>query len=271
MLTPGPAAAAATADGEVEGADTNDELRVTLAWTDPPAMLPSAGPTLVNDLDLQVLLVKDDDDTADASLPLTLEGNSWAPRDRRNNIERVVVRAATRTRRRVDGDTTEKSGAHGSGSDDKIVIARKPRQYKVVITGHSVRWVPADDPRGQPYSLVATGPGLVRCGSTTAQVQVEQQQRDETENDDQGGEVEGEVNEDDGEAPPVSIAPRPRPGSYIKPSPSPSASPASAAAPPGGDASSSTRAPHAEAEAPQPADRSPRQCRWWEYVNPNCW
>ena len=36
----------------VDGGD--GELRVTLVWTDPPASLPSAGPALVNDLDLEV-------------------------------------------------------------------------------------------------------------------------------------------------------------------------------------------------------------------------
>ena len=35
--------------------DAADELRVTLVWTDPPASLPSAGPALVNDLDLVVV------------------------------------------------------------------------------------------------------------------------------------------------------------------------------------------------------------------------
>ena len=37
----------------VDGGD--GELRVTLVWTDPPASLPSAGRTLVNDLDLVVV------------------------------------------------------------------------------------------------------------------------------------------------------------------------------------------------------------------------
>ena len=111
------------------------ELRVTLAWTDPPAALPSAGPTLVNDLDLEIERV-----VVDVDVGRHAAGFDWArggggfgegaPRDGRNNVEKVATRV------------------------------RSPATYVVRVIGHAVRWTPADAPRGQPYAFVATAPGL---------------------------------------------------------------------------------------------------------------
>jgi len=65
-------------DAEWTAIPDDAELRVTLVWTDPPASLPSAGPALVNDLDLTVERV--DGDTA-----------VFGGGDGLNNAERVTV------------------------------------------------------------------------------------------------------------------------------------------------------------------------------------
>jgi hypothetical protein len=110
LLAPSPAAAFASS---LQTAP--EELRVTLAWHDPPALLFTAGSRLVNDLDLRV--------TAAADAP-----DDGAPPNRLDNVERRVVRSPGRA-------------------------------YVVEVHGFSVPW-PADDTGGQPYALVATGPGL---------------------------------------------------------------------------------------------------------------
>ena len=108
--------------------DADDELRVTLVWTDPPASLPSAGRTLVNDLDLVVV---------------NGDGVAWGGGDRSNNVERVTVPLT------IDGT----QGGDGAASFVARVVAR------------DVRWVPGGE-SGQPYALVATAPGLTGgpCG-----------------------------------------------------------------------------------------------------------
>lgn len=287
--------------------DDDDELRVTLVWTDPPAMLPSAGPALVNDLDLEVLEVEEEEEEEEPLL--SLESNSWAPRDRRNNVERVVIRGATR-----DG------GGGAGGGRGRVAV--DPRRYRVVVTGHSVRWVPADDPRGQPYSLVATGPGLVRCGSPAAQVQVEQQQQRRGQDEKMKERGEQETSSSSPSAPPTTRYTKPtNPSSQPTSPPSSSASPSDAAtssspgsssaptgpgtvaeeeqqvtppiqlapgepdsgsaAPtsPGAPSTPSASEPYTSPSYPRPAPavveapRGPikRQCRWWEYLNPDCW
>ncbi|ACO66180.1 ATP-binding cassette superfamily [Micromonas commoda] len=109
--------------------DADDELRVTLVWTDPPASLPSAGRTLVNDLDLVVV---------------NGDGVAWGGGDRSNNVERVTVPLT------IDGT----QGGDGAASFVARVVAR------------DVRWVPGGE-SGQPYALVATAPGLTGgpCGA----------------------------------------------------------------------------------------------------------
>ena len=111
----------------VDGGD--GELRVTLVWTDPPASLPSAGPALVNDLDLEVERV---DVSGDGSVSGGGDGS--------NNAERVTVGLGR--------------GGDGAASFVARVVAR------------DVRWVPGGE-SGQPYALVATAPGLTGgpCGA----------------------------------------------------------------------------------------------------------
>ena len=101
------------------------ELRVTLAWHDPPALLSAAGPKLVNDLDLRVRVLKPD--TAGRAPVATAARDTTLP-NRLDNVERRVLSAPERA-------------------------------YLVEVEGHAVPW-PADDAGGQPYALVATGPGM---------------------------------------------------------------------------------------------------------------
>ncbi len=105
-------------------AGSGAELRVTLAWHDPPALL-STGPKLVNDLDLRLTLLAPDG--ADAAADGRLDAAAAAP-NRVDNVERRVVRAPGRA-------------------------------YLAEVAGASVPW-PAPDMDGQPFALVATGPGL---------------------------------------------------------------------------------------------------------------
>ena len=141
------------------------ELRATLAWTDPPPALPlpPGASALVNDLDLEIVPLAradpadsdsesgDGDSNTDADpwagwgedhsdAPYLTEDGGWSTRDRANNVERVRVRLGRRRdpRRRYDA-------------------------FLVRVVARDVRWVPPDDPRGQPYALVVTGPGLVTC------------------------------------------------------------------------------------------------------------
>ena len=111
----------------VDGGD--GELRVTLVWTDPPASLPSAGPALVNDLDLEVERV---DVSGDGSVSGGGDGS--------NNAERVTV------------------GLGRGGDGATSFVAR--------VVARDVRWVPGGE-SGQPYALVATAPGLTGgpCGA----------------------------------------------------------------------------------------------------------
>ena len=101
------------------------ELRVTLAWHDPPALLSAAGPKLVNDLDLRLRPLKPD---AAGRAPVAAAARDVTPPNRLDNVERRVV-------------SSPECG------------------YLVEVEGHAVPW-PADDVGGQPYALVATGPGI---------------------------------------------------------------------------------------------------------------
>ena len=101
------------------------ELRITLAWHDPPALLSAAGPKLVNDLDLRVRVLKPD---AAGRAPVGAAARDATPPNRLDNVERRV-------------------------------LSSPERAYLVEIEGHAVPW-PADDVGGQPYALVATGPGV---------------------------------------------------------------------------------------------------------------
>ena len=145
------------------------ELRATLAWTDPPpAMpLPPGASALVNDLDLEIVPLArvdsadsdsesesdDDDSNADADpdpwagwgedhsdAPYLTEDGGWSTRGGANNVERIRVRLGRRRDRR-----------------------RRHDAFLVRVVARDVRWIPPDDPRGQPYALVVTGPGLVTC------------------------------------------------------------------------------------------------------------
>ena len=129
--------------------------------------LPPGASALVNDLDLEIVPLarvdsadsdsesesEDDDSNTDADpdpwagwgedhsdAPYLTEDGGWSTRDRANNVERVRVRLGRRRdpRRRYDA-------------------------FLVRVVARDVRWVPPDDPRGQPYALVVTGPGLVTC------------------------------------------------------------------------------------------------------------
>ena len=101
------------------------ELRVTLAWHDPPALLSAAGPKLVNDLDLRVRALKPD---AAGRSPVAAAARDVTPPNRFDNVERRVV-------------------------------SSPERAYLIEVEGHAVPW-PADEVGGQPYALVATGPGV---------------------------------------------------------------------------------------------------------------
>ena len=216
------------------------ELRVTLVWTDPPAVLPSAGPALVNDLDLKVRAQATLEDVPTREDPawLTLESNEWAPKDRRNNVERVTILIVA------------------AGEDEAAV----PRRYVVSVTGHRVRWVPTNDPRrGQPYSLVATGPDLARCESDS----VHQQQKDGEEKDERRGAGEVDNYED-------SMR-------YAKPTPSPTQGRAPSN-PPRQSPPDEENVHGVEDDDPSPQSQprprgrgSSERCRWWEYLDPRCW
>jgi hypothetical protein len=101
------------------------ELRVTIAWHDPPALLSAAGPKLVNDLDLRVRLLRPD---AAGAASVAAAAPDATPPNRVDNVERRVVPSPGRA-------------------------------YLLEVEGHAVPW-PADDVGGQPYALVVTGPGV---------------------------------------------------------------------------------------------------------------
>ena len=111
----------------VDPADT--ELRVTLAWDDPPGT-PNVSPVLVNDLDLRVL-----DASGTVHHPWTLDpANPLDPavqtgRDDRNNIEQVTLDAPA------------------------------PGTYLVEVTGTRIAEGPV-----QPFGIAA-GPSLEQCSS----------------------------------------------------------------------------------------------------------
>lgn len=111
----------------VDPADT--ELRVTLAWDDPPAT-PNVDPVLVNDLDLQVI-----GSGGSVHWPWTLDpANPSLPavrttRDDRNNIEQVTIDAPA------------------------------PGAYRIDVSGFDV----ADGPT-QSFSIAAS-PSLINCSS----------------------------------------------------------------------------------------------------------
>jgi hypothetical protein len=92
------------------------DLRVTLAWHDPPALLSAGGPKLVNDLDLRVIDIA----AGAAAAP-------ESPPNRLDNVERVLV-------------------------------ARPSSAYLIEVHGFTVPWPDRVD-GGQPYALVASGPG----------------------------------------------------------------------------------------------------------------
>ena len=100
---------------------TPEQLRVTLAWTDPPVLPSVGGPVLVNDLDLRVTPLQ-----ADA---LQSEQTS-AVANRVDNVERVI-----------------------------LDLQPQAASFLVEVAGHRVAW-PQAAKGGQPYALVATGPGL---------------------------------------------------------------------------------------------------------------
>ena len=125
LLSPPLRAVAASAAGAHAAPLLAPELRVTLAWHDPPALLSAAGPKLVNDLDLRLRLLKPD------------------------AAGRAVVAAATR-------DATPPNRLDNV---ERRVVISPERAYLVEVEGHAVPW-PADEVGGQPYALVATGPGL---------------------------------------------------------------------------------------------------------------
>ena len=124
LLAQPPRAVSLTAADLLDAAASLRELRITLGWHDPPAVLAAAGPKLVNDLDLRVTALP-----PDAAAPAPLCG---VPPNRLDNVERCVL-------------PQPEGGA-----------------FLVEVEAHAVPW-PAADTGGQPYALVATGPGL--CGA----------------------------------------------------------------------------------------------------------
>ena len=158
-------------EGDAAAFESSDErareLRVTLAWTDPPPPFAAAGanptdtadPALVNDLDLEVRRVFPppaeeaffwaadgfesaegfdeslDEWSEDADVEALADAASgapigWAPRDRANTVERVVA---------------------------KLRPSRRNATYAVKVWAHAVRWA---RPEGQAFAIAATGPGL---------------------------------------------------------------------------------------------------------------
>ena len=221
------------------------ELRATLAWTDPPPALPlpPGASALVNDLDLEIVPLAradsadsdsesgDGDSNTDADpwagwgedhsdAPYLTEDGGWSTRDRANNVERVRVRLGRRRdpRRRYDA-------------------------FLVRVVARDVRWVPPDDPRGQPYALVVTGPGLVTCEAARgAEAEVA------------GGSGEAGTGAGAGAGPGIGGGGG---GERAREEASPRAPP---------------NAPRVPAPAyPRPAPME-RGCRWWQtLLDPRCW
>jgi subtilisin family serine protease len=121
--------AIASADAPPRLATPAQQLRVTLAWTDPPVLPSVGGPVLVNDLDLRVT-------------PLTADS--------------LETEATPSTANRVD-------------NVERMVLDLRPRTaaFMLEVDGHRVAW-PHAAHGGQPYALVATGPGLTGTRFTDA-------------------------------------------------------------------------------------------------------
>ena len=115
----------------VASADASEQLRVTLVWTDPPALLSASGPLLVNDLDLELLPL-----AADGTMR-TSERLPESP-NRLDNAERVLY-----------------------------PLQRHHAAFMIQVKGHRVPR-PRTALGGQPYALVATGPGLTAMDWTDA-------------------------------------------------------------------------------------------------------
>ena len=231
----------------VDGDDDEDppELRATLAWTDPPpAMpLPPGASALVNDLDLEIVPLArvdsadsdfesesdDDDSNADADpdpwagwgedhsdAPYLTEDGGWSTRDGANNVERIRVRLGRRRDRR-----------------------RRHDAFLVRVVARDVRWIPPDDPRGQPYALVVTGPGLVTCEAVRGA---------------EAGAVPGEAGAGAGAGPGIGGGGGDeRAGEEVTPRAPPNV----------------PRVPAPTYPKPAPMERG---CRWWQtLLDPRCW